>query len=174
MAASTDFISAELESKGITDITVDEAFRAWEHLGRYDIDHGVVLRSLVFDEGEPVPNPILEDIAVRKIRLAAVGEGQQSAKESMTSDQPPKGPELKTWIDNKVKEVVADVLMLNAADEVDGRAALADLGVDSVMTVTLRRNLQTALKLKVPPTLTWSHPTTNHLVSWFNEKLSSA
>ncbi|KAI0966748.1 6-methyl salicylic acid synthase [Xylaria arbuscula] len=171
MAASSDFISAELESKGITDITVEEGFRAWEHLGRHDIDHGVVLRSLAFDEGEPVPMPILEDIAVRRVRLSA--ESEPSAKEKAASDQPSGGPELKAWIDKKVREVVAAVLMLSTADDVDGRAALADMGVDSVMTVSLRRNLQAALKIKVPPTLTWSHPTTNHLVGWFNEKLSS-
>ena len=40
MAVTTDFISAELElvSKGITDVSRDEAFRAWEHLAKYDTD----------------------------------------------------------------------------------------------------------------------------------------
>lgn len=87
---------------------------------------------------------------------------------------PSSGPELRTWLDARIRDIIANVLMLGGSDEVDGRAAIADLDVDSVMTVTLRRKLQSALKVKVPPTLTWSYPTSNHLVSWFAEKLSTA
>ncbi|KAI1334146.1 6-methyl salicylic acid synthase [Xylariaceae sp. FL0016] len=181
MAASTEFINAELEGKGITDITVEEGFRAWEHLSKYDMDHGVVLRSMAFEEGEPLPVTILEDIAVRKSAPSdSAGNndsgGGVSAEAGATgsASMPSGGPELKQWLDAKIRGVIAGVLMLSDADEVDGRAAIADLGVDSVMTVTLRRKLQSALKVKVPPTLTWSHPTANHLVTWFMEKLSKA
>lgn len=179
MAASTDFINAELESKGITDVTVEEAFRAWEHLNKYDIDHGVVLRSLPLDEGEPLPAAILEDIVVRKTSSSATegaadADGQvQGQGQGAGDSRPSGGPELKEWLVQQVREVIAGVLMLSGPDEVDPRAATADLGVDSVITVTLRRKLQTALKVKVPPTLTWSHPTANHLAAWFMEKLSS-
>ncbi|KAI2620447.1 6-MSAS [Hypoxylon sp. NC1633] len=174
MAASTEFIDAELQGKGITDITAEEAFRAWEHLGRYDTDHGVVLRSLAFDEGEPLPVPILEDIAIRKSPSATTASsGEQPEKDGAAGGMPSSGPELKAWLDTKIRGIIASVLMLGGPDEVEGRAAIADLGVDSVMTVTLRRKLQSALKVKVPPTLTWSHPTANHLVSWFAEKVST-
>ncbi|KAL1636605.1 Type I Iterative PKS [Neofusicoccum ribis] len=175
MAASTDFIDAELESKGITDVSVEEAFRAWEHLARYDVDHGVVLRSRAFDAGEPLPAPILEHIAVRRAGSAAAA-GAATADAAAGSDgeaRPAGGPELKAWLDARICESVASVLMLGA-DEVDSRAAIADLGVDSVMTVTLRRKLQSTLKVKIPPTLTWSHPTVSHLVGWFAEKLTAA
>lgn len=174
MAASTDFINAELQSKGITDITVEEGFRAWEHLSKYNTDHGVVLRSLAFDEGEMLPVAILEDIAVRRAGSTSTAQAQAGESEQAGGAMPPRGPELKRWLDGKVKEVISSVLMLGGADEVDGRSAIADLGVDSVLTVTLRQKLQSALKVKVPPTLTWSHPTANHLVEWFAKKLASA
>lgn len=35
----------------------------------------------------------------------------------------------------------------------------------------LKAWLESKIKVKVPPTLTWSHPTANHLVGWFAEKL---
>ncbi|KAG8156339.1 hypothetical protein KVR01_013791 [Diaporthe batatas] len=185
MAAATDFISAELEGKGVTDITVDEAFRAWEHLGSHDIDHGVVLRALPLDEGDPLPAAVLEHIAPRRTTGAggsgsgsgpdgvdAAGEGGGAGHEQGESTpRPAGGPELKEWLVQRIREVIAGVLMLSGPDEVDPRAATADLGVDSVITVTLRRKLQAALKVKVPPTLTWSHPTANHLATWFMEKL---
>ncbi|KAI9166303.1 6-methylsalicylic acid synthase [Paramyrothecium foliicola] len=172
MAESTDFISAELQSKGITDITVEEAFRAWEHVAKYNIDHGVVLRSLAFDEGEMLPVSIIEDIVVRRAGSSA-NASEPSQSNGADGSIPSGGPELKEWLSNKVRDVISGVLMLGGADEVDGRAAIADLGVDSVLTVTLRQKLQSALKVKVPPTLTWSHPTANHLVEWFAEKLSN-
>ncbi|KAJ5375156.1 Acyl transferase/acyl hydrolase/lysophospholipase [Penicillium concentricum] len=171
MGASTDFINAELESKGITDVTRDEAFAAWQHLAKYDMDHGVVLRSRAFEDGEPVPVSILNDIAVRRVG-ALSGTAQLAAGSNGSDVVPTSGPELKTYLDEKIRGCVAKVLQMTPED-VDSKAALADLGVDSVMTVTLRRQLQQTLKVAVPPTLTWSHPTVSHLVVWFAEKIGN-
>ncbi|KAJ5753785.1 Acyl transferase/acyl hydrolase/lysophospholipase [Penicillium nucicola] len=171
MGASTDFINAELESKGITDVTRDEAFAAWQHLAKYDLDHGVVLRSRAFEDGEPIPVPILNDIAVRRVSTTT-GTGQATAGSNSNDAMPKSGPALKTYLDEKIRECVAKVLQM-AASDVDSKAALADLGVDSVMTVTLRRQLQLTLKTAIPPTLTWSHPTVGHLVTWFIEKIGN-
>lgn len=173
MGASTDFINAELESKGITDVTRDEAFGAWQHLAKYEIDHGVVLRSLTFDVGEPLPVPILNDIAVRRSGTASTGDDVGPSSSGAGGDAvaiPSFGPELKVYLDEKIRGCVAKVLHM-APEDVDSKAALSDLGVDSVMTVSLRRQLQQTLKVKVPPTLTWSHPTVSHLVGWFAEKV---
>ncbi|MCJ1371537.1 6-methylsalicylic acid synthase [Loxospora ochrophaea] len=172
MAASTDFINAELESKGITDVTRDDAFRAWTHLAKYDVDHGVVLRSLAFDEGEPLPVPILNDIAIRN--QSKVSDMADSAGSTSSDDVPKSGPELKSYLDATIRKCVAGVLQLPSGDDVDSRAALSDLGMDSVMTVGLRKSLQQSLKYKVPPTLTWSHPTVGHLTGWFSEKMAVA
>ncbi|KAF2795101.1 6-methylsalicylic acid synthase [Melanomma pulvis-pyrius CBS 109.77] len=167
MAASTDFINAELASKGITDVTRDEAFRAWLHIANYDMDHAVVLRSLALEADEPLPSPMLADIAPRK--QAAVSSG--SAAPAASGKEIPTGiPERKAYFDERIRECVAKVLHLGNSDEVDSKAPLADLGVDSVMTVSLRSQLQKNLGVKVPPTLTWSCPTVSHLVGWFVEK----
>ena len=175
MAASTDFINAELESKGITDITRDDAFRAWERVAKCDTDHAVILRSLVFDEQEPLPVPILHDIAIRRAgttdaKASSAASNGAAGSESLTNMS---GPELKACLDTKIRECVVSVLQLSGIEDVDSRASLADLGVDSVMTVTLRKRLQSSLQIKVPPTLTWSHPTVGHLVGWYMEKLGS-
>jgi acyl carrier protein len=64
-------------------------------------------------------------------------------------------------------------LMLDDVHEVEPHAALSDLGLDSVMTVALRKRFQSSMHIEVPPTLTWSHPTSQHLVGWFKDKLQS-
>lgn len=122
-------------------MTRDEAFDAWMHLVVYDLDHGVVLCSLVFDMEETIPSPILKDIAVR--RLASSSDHMREGLPSLDDDSahlPATGPDLKAYLDDKIRSCVAKVLQL-AADEIDSKAALSDLGVDSVMTVTLRRQL---------------------------------
>lgn len=169
MAASTDFINAELESKGITDVTKDEAFRAWEHLGKYDMDHGVVLRSRALDADEPLPAPILADIAVRR-RAEGGGAGGQS-QGSSTGEVPKSGPALLEYLDVAIRTCVAQTLQLTSPDDVDPKAALSDLGVDSVMAVALKTQLQKSLGVKMPPTLMWSLPTASHLQKWFMEQM---
>lgn len=171
MATSTDFLTVELRSKGITDITRDEGFRAWEHLARFDVDHGVVTRALPFDVGEPVPIPLIEQIAPRRVAAVGTAAGAEPAKKEAES-RPAAGPELKAWLNVRIRECIAAVLMIGDVDEVDPRAAVSDLGVDSVMTVALRQKLQGAMNVKVPPTLTWNHPTVVHLVEWFYAKLT--
>jgi 6-methylsalicylic acid synthase len=172
MASSTEFISAELESRGITDVTAEDAFRAWEHVEKFDVDHAVVLRSAVFNAGEQLPTEMLADIAVR--RSISENDTPQKTTETSSSSQgeiPTQSPELDEYLLEKIRTCVAKVLMLDGANEVEPHAALSDLGLDSVMTVALRKRLQSTLNVKVPPTLTWSHPTSKHLVGWFKEKL---
>ncbi|PYI31855.1 6-methylsalicylic acid synthase [Aspergillus indologenus CBS 114.80] len=172
MGASTDFINAELASKGITDVTADEAFAAWRHAARYEgVDHAVVLRALPLAADEPLPSPALADIIIRHSTDPSSPPSSSTSTAAEKQSIPTSGRELKTYLDTAIRRCVAAVLHLPAADEVDSKAALADLGVDSVMTVTLRQKLQQALRVKVPPTLTWSHPTVGHLVGWFAEKV---
>ena len=169
MGASTDFINAELKSKGITDVTNDEAFRAWEHLSKYDMDHGVVLRSRALDANEPLPAPILADIAVRQqAEDAGAGTGGQSLG---SAEVPTSGPALLEYLDVAIRTCVAQALQLTSPDDVDPKAALSDLGVDSVMAVALRTQLQKSLGVKIPPTLMWSLPTASHLQKWFMEQM---
>ncbi|CAA0134721.1 Phthiocerol synthesis polyketide synthase type I PpsA [Mycolicibacterium vanbaalenii] len=60
--------------------------------------------------------------------------------------------------DTDVVEAVAHELGLPAGD-VDARVPLVETGVDSIMTVALRRSLEKRTGLALPPTLLWEHPT---------------
>ena len=170
MATSTDFLTLELQSKGITDIKREEGFRAWEHLSNYNTGHSVVTRSLTFDEDEPLPCSLLEEIVVRRARArdsSAPVEEDPGNREA----RPSKGPELRTWLDVKIRECIASVMGIDDIEEIDSRVALSDVGVDSVMTITLRQKLQSLLKVKVPQTLTWNHPTVIAMTDWFLKQL---
>ncbi|KAJ4490129.1 acyl transferase domain-containing protein [Lentinula aciculospora] len=172
MATSTDFLTLELQSKGITDISSEEAFRAWEHVDKYNVESAVVTRCLVLDEGEAVSVSMLEQVVVRRSRAtngaAPAAEGRSS---NASSDaRPTSSADLEKWLNVKIRECIGAVLMIPDIEDIDPLVPLGELGVDSVMTVALRQKLQSALKVKVPPTLTWNHPTVNHLVPWFMGK----
>ncbi|KAH9209744.1 hypothetical protein DL95DRAFT_476538 [Leptodontidium sp. 2 PMI_412] len=165
MGASTDFLTLELQSKGITDIKRDEGFRAWEHMSKYDVDHAVVTRILAFDEDDVLPCGLLEDIVVRRPRAR---DASETAERKGDSDaRPTETTELKSWLDVKIRECIAFVLKIGDIDDIDARVAVSDFGLDSVMTIVLRQRLQSVLKVKVPQTLTWNHPTVTAMVEWF-------
>ncbi|KAH8201684.1 hypothetical protein TruAng_004122 [Truncatella angustata] len=164
---TSEFLNLELQSKGITDVTADEAFRAWEHLSKYDVDHSVVTRSLAFDEGEPVPCAMFEEIAIRRPRARDSSAPVEETKDD-GGNRPTKLPELKVWLDLKLRECLASILKIADIEDIDPRVALSDIGVDSVMTIVLRQKLQSVLKVKVPQTLTWNYPTVVAMVDWFS------
>ncbi|KAF2229154.1 6-methyl salicylic acid synthase [Viridothelium virens] len=166
MATATDFLTMELQSKGITDISRDEAFHAWEHLSKYDVDHAVVTRSLPIDEGEPAPCALVEEIITRRPRARDCSAPVEYSK-SESVIRPAKTSELKPWLDVKIRECIASLLKIGDIEEIDRRVALSDVGVDSVMTIALRQKLESMLKVKVPQTLIWNHPTVVHMVEWF-------
>ncbi|KAF2259426.1 polyketide syntase 2 [Lojkania enalia] len=171
--ASAEFIEAELDGKGITSVSKEEALAAWEHAAKYDLAHGVVLRCRELEHNETLPVDIIEDITIRKSAPASTSDSTASSSSGpsgATSGVPPPGPERINYLIEAITACVATVLQLDASD-VDSKAALPDLGMDSVMTVALRKELQQRLGVKVPPTLVWGHPTVEHLCKWFADKV---
>jgi 6-methylsalicylic acid synthase len=168
MAASTKYIDAELSARGITDITKEEAFIAWEQTFKHDTDHSVILTTLPLDADEPSPHPVLDDIIVRRRTITT----KTSANEDAQHTEPTGGPELQAYLAKKVTSCVASTLSL-AEDSIDPNVALSELGMDSVMSVQLRTQLQQTMKVKVQPTLIWNCPTVGHLVQHFFKEKSN-
>lgn len=174
MGASSEFLQLELQSKGITDITSEQAFSAWEHLGKFDIASAVVTGTLEIEEGEDIAVPILEHIVRRRPRSGPVQKEQvnDAAPAAAKTESRPSDPEaLVKWLDDHLKECIAAVLMMPDASEIDSEVSMNDLGLDSVMTVSLRKKFQSFFGVKVPPTLTWRHPTVASMVPWFQKAL---
>jgi 6-methylsalicylic acid synthase len=168
LASDTALVDLELHSKGVTDITVQEGFQAWSHLSNIDTDHAVVTRTRILEANEPLPCDLIADVVQR--RAAPAASTTSSSATAAVITKPKSGPELEAHLNSEIKGCLSRVLHLDV-EEIDDRAAIADLGVDSVMTVALRQQLQKAMAITVPPTLTWNHPTVGHLVEWFYGKL---
>lgn len=170
MATSNEFINAELANKGITDITRYEAFQALLHVLKYDISQAAVLRSLPIEEDEPIPSSILTDIIKRKPPTSSPSDKPPSeTKEG--NEIPSSIEERRAYLDHKIRDSVSQVLHLAGPEDVDPKDVMSDLGLDSVLTVSLRSMLQKALGVKVPPTLTWTCPTVVDLICWFESNI---
>lgn len=170
LASDTALVDLELHSKGVTDITVEEGLQAWIHLSAIDTDHAVVTRTRILDADEAVPCELIQDVVQRRAAPAASTTPVSAA--ALAETKPRSGPELEAHLNAGIKACLSRVLHLGV-EEIEDRVPIADLGVDSVMTVALRQQLQKAMGIQVPPTLTWNHPTVAHLVDWFYGKLDA-
>ncbi|KAM7205913.1 putative 6-methylsalicylic acid synthase [Rhypophila sp. PSN 637] len=184
-----DYISAELTARGVGDVTPEEAFAAWDvitsHEGHVHSEMGdggesnvVVLRALEVDADEEAAVPILEEVAPRRERVVVANHtssGDQAVGGSSAgagAGRPPSGPELEKYLMQVLKSAVATTLGLSE-ESVDTSVALAEMGMDSVMTVAFRTMVQKKLKVKMAPTLVWKCPTVGHLVAHFMGELTA-
>ncbi|KAF2022913.1 polyketide synthase [Setomelanomma holmii] len=168
LASDTALVDLELHSKGVTDITVEEGFQAWTHLSKIDTDHAVVTRTRILDADELLPCDLIAEVVQRRAQL--VSSASSSSSSTLVASKPKSGPGLTAYVNAEVKGCLSRVLHLDV-EEIDDRTTMADLGIDSVMTVALRQQLQKAISITVPPTVTWSCPTVSHLTEWFYGKL---
>ena len=75
-----------------------------------------------------------------------------------------------TLLSDHVKAAAAAVLGL-AADQIDVRKGLFDLGMDSLMSVELKSRLEAAIGCALPTTLTFKYPTVVALTDFLGERL---
>jgi 6-methylsalicylic acid synthase len=181
LAADSEFLTVELDSKGITDITPEEAFQAWEYVDKFDTDHAVITRLRALESNEAAPIPLVSDIAPRNPRPATKALDSTlpaTPSAGSASSLPTSLPELQDYMSTKIRQAIASVLHITDIEDIDPRTPVADMGVDSVMTVSLTRELQRGvgdlLNAKVPPTLTWRCRDVRSLVDWFAGKVEEA
>ncbi|HEY3873357.1 MAG TPA: beta-ketoacyl synthase N-terminal-like domain-containing protein [Actinocrinis sp.] len=148
MSTSSAVIDAELAARGTGDVTKAEALRCWEFAQRSGGGHYVVLRVLP-DDGSPERCALLENLAQPGAAPAAAAQ-----EEDWRGLEPGK---LEDFLVGEVVRRVAQETRLST-DGVDARRPLAELGVDSVMTVVIRRGLERFTRLPLPATLLWEYP----------------
>ncbi len=167
MSTSSEVIDAELEARGTADITVAEAFRCWELADRHDSGYFAVLRTLPPEPGSVRPR-LLSELSVEDPDGTAAAEAAGSAEwESLPPD------ELRGYLVDSVRHSVAEVMKTNPAD-LNVRAPLTELGLDSVMTVVVRRRLEKRFRLGLPATLLWERPSVEAVAEFLLGELTTS
>ncbi len=159
MGSASSFVAAQLSGLGMGTVGADDAMRALDLAVRADQPHIVVLPVTA----DAASVPMLADIAPREDEDAD-GSGPRVPLGRDDVD-------LAEWVGDLVVATVATELGLTE-DGVDPRLPLAEIGVDSIMTVALRRQLERKTGLALPPTLLWEHPTAAAVAARITELLS--
>jgi 6-methylsalicylic acid synthase len=166
MSTSSELIDAELAARGTADITASDAFRAWEYTERHAVAHVAVLRTVPMSPGMVRPALLRE--------LAADEAPAQNRTD--TTDLPwagLAGDELQEYLVGEVSRQVSAELRL-PTEELDIRRPLAEMGLDSVLTLVIRRRLEKHFRLSLPTTLLWNWPTVQAIGEFLTESLSAA
>ncbi|MBB2771440.1 UNVERIFIED_ORG: 6-methylsalicylic acid synthase [Mycolicibacterium obuense] len=139
MGSASGFVAAQLDALGMGTVGLDDAMRALDSAMRDDDPNVVVLPVLP----SAASVPILADVAPTESAEPVADRGDEDVAE---------------WAARQVLTAVSSELGC-AADDVDLRLPLVEIGVDSIMTVALRRRLEKQTGLSLPPTLLWEYPT---------------
>lgn len=140
MGSASEFVATQLDALGMGMVGADDAIRALDLAMREDTANVVVLPVLP----AAAAVPILVDVAPE--------EEPDDGAESVAGEFDPE------QLASHVLTAVASQLGL-AESDVNVDLPLVELGVDSIMTVRLRRQLEKQTGLSLPPTLLWEHPT---------------
>jgi 6-methylsalicylic acid synthase len=158
MGSTSGFVAAQLDALGMGTVGLDDAMRALDSALRDDDPNVVVLPVLP----SAASVPILADVAPAETAdapaPAVVDRGDEDVAE---------------WAARQVLTAVSAELGC-AADDVDTRLPLVEIGVDSIMTVALRRQLEKQTGLTLPPTLLWEYPTAAAVSERIAELLTAA
>ncbi len=141
MSTSSAAVDAELAAHGTADITATEALRAWGHADSRAAGNLAVLRVLPGSGGPPLLRDLTGPATAATVEWAHLT-----------------GPGRLELLLTEARRAAATVLGVDP-DALDTHRPLADLGVDSLLSVELRCILTERLGVPVPATLLWNHPT---------------
>jgi phthiocerol/phenolphthiocerol synthesis type-I polyketide synthase A len=136
----------ELERLGSRPITPDEAFSAWEQLERYDIAQAVMA---------PMPS---SDAAAPAVQHASVAWSQMAAEDMLSE------------LEAGLRAILARELCLPEA-ELDLNRPFAEMGLNSVMAMSVRRETEHFVGIELSATMLFNHPTVSSLASYLANKL---
>jgi 6-methylsalicylic acid synthase len=143
--------TAEANARGLDGISAEEALSAWRYAERFGSGYYAIARPVA----SPARPPVLSELI-----------GSDQAAE--TSVPEPDGD-----LAEDVRALVAAELRMRPADVSLGRP-LPELGVDSVLLVTLRARLLRRYGVDLPQTILWNKPTiralADHLVQTLEQQ----
>jgi len=150
MGSTSGFVAAQLDALGMGTIGPDEAVRALDIAMRTGDPNVVVL-------------PLLPAAAAVPMFADRTPAETADAPQAPVATRPDALFDADGEVDTRsVAELVVAAVSAQLGlpkDQVDTAMPLVELGVDSIMTVGLLRQLEQRTGLSLPPTLLWEHPT---------------
>ena len=142
----------ELQRLGSRPVTPEEAFTAWEYVNRYDVAQAVMAPMPSAEEGASV----ISDAHRTSTPIRAWSE--------MSPD------DLHAELENGLRAILATELRMPEA-ELELDRPFAELGLNSVMAMSIRREAEQLVGIELSATMLWNHPTIASLAEYLAKKL---
>ncbi|WP_082133955.1 type I polyketide synthase [Mycolicibacter heraklionensis] len=146
--AEAHVVLHELERMGSRPITPAEAFAAWDHVEHYDVAQAVMV---------PLPSS------------GAVAADAGDAGPARDWAQLP-ADEILSELEVGLRSILARELRMSEA-ELQLDRPFAELGLNSVMAMAVRRDIEALVGMELSATMLWNHPTTAALAAHLTGKL---
>ncbi|BBX22505.1 phthiocerol synthesis polyketide synthase type I PpsA [Mycolicibacter terrae] len=147
--AEAHVVLHELERMGSRPISPAEAFAAWDHVEHYDVAQAVMVP--LPREGKPGES-------------AADGGAPTRDWAQLPAD------EILSELEIGLRSILARELRMSEA-ELQLDRPFAELGLNSVMAMAVRREIEQLVGLELSATMLWNHPTTAALAAHLTGKL---
>ncbi|MGB9251322.1 MAG: beta-ketoacyl reductase, partial [Mycobacterium sp.] len=137
----------ELERLGSRPITADEAFAAWDHLARYDVAQAIM-----------APLPSADGAAAAEPKSTSPAWSEMPAEDVVG--------ELQAGL----RAILARELQM-AEDELELDRPFAELGMNSVMAMSVRRDTEQFVGIELSATMLFNYPTIVALAEHLSKKV---
>ncbi|MEU7474505.1 type I polyketide synthase [Lentzea sp. NPDC042327] len=156
-------VDRQLAARGVGDISAAEAFRAWDHAAARGPGHYPVLRVVAAADADRPP--LLSELAT--VEAVAAEDTAPDDFQGLGSDQ------LQARLIEVIGAQIAGEMRLPAAS-LDVRRSLVEQGLDSVMTIVVRKRLEKRFGHKLPSTLLWHQPSVTAIADHLAEHLGAS
>jgi phthiocerol/phenolphthiocerol synthesis type-I polyketide synthase A len=150
-ASDAQVVVQELQRLGSRPVTPEEAFTAWEHVNRYDVAQAVMAPMLSAEEGTSV-----------------ISDAHRTAPMRAWSQMSPDG--LHAELENGLRAILANELRMPER-ELELDRPFVELGLDSVMAMSIRREAEQLVGTELSVTMLWNHPTITSLAEYLAKRL---
>jgi phthiocerol/phenolphthiocerol synthesis type-I polyketide synthase A len=150
-AAETPLVADELRRLGSRELAAEEAFAAWEYLHRNDIAQAVIL---------PVHGEDLDSLS----------RGAPSA-ETAAAWSTMRAEDVRRELSVKIRSILASELH-TAESDLDTERPFIELGLNSLMALSIRREIEHLVGMELSATMLWNHPTVESLAAHLTAKLT--
>lgn len=159
MSQSIDATMIEARAKGMDAIETTHALSAWQYCSQLSVGYAAIF-ALTHSQRDAAILPVFSELFC---------EMDNPSQEIQTPFVIPSENRL-SWLIEDVRALVAAELNVQT-DEVEKKRPLIDMGVDSLMTVSLRVQLRQRYGFEFPPTLLWNNPTVHAIGQFINHQL---
>lgn len=145
-ATEAQVVLDELERMGSRPVTPQEAFPAWEYVDTFDLAQAVMV-------------PFVFGHSAAEEPLSPARAWSEMARDDLLAE-----------LEAELRKILSREVGLPEAD-IDVTLPFAEMGLNSVMAMSIRRDAERLLGIELSATMLWNHPTVTALTVFLADKL---